>query len=76
MSMTAEKLVMEALAQPLHVRAFVAEKLLESLDVTPNPELSPAWREEIRERCREIDEGSVELHDADVVFAKAYATLE
>ena len=75
MSMTAEKLVTEALDLPLQVRAFVAEKLIESLDATPRPELSAPWREEIRKRCREMDEGLVELRDAEDVFAKAHATL-
>ena len=75
MSMTAEKLVTEALDLPLQARAFVAEMLIESLDATPKPELSTPWREEIRNRCREMDEGLVELRDAEDVFAKAYAAL-
>ena len=75
MSMTAEKIVAEALALSPHARAFVAERLIESLDASPGAELSPAWREEIRKRCREVDEGAVELRDAAAVFAKAYAAL-
>jgi len=73
--MTAENLVAEALGLPLRVRAFVAEKLIESLDAAQSAELSDPWREEVRKRCREMDEGLVELHDADDVFAKAYAQL-
>lgn len=75
MSTTAEKLVAEALGLPREARAFVAEKLIESLDVTVGSELSPAWREEIRKRCREVDEGLVKLRDAEDAFAKAYTTL-
>ena len=75
MRMTAEKLVAEALGLPPHVRAFVAEKLIESLDAMEESDLSPAWREEIRKRCREVDEGLVKLRDAEDVFAKAYTTL-
>lgn len=75
MSMTAEKIVAEALTLSPHARAFVAERLIESLDASPGSDLSPAWREEIRKRCREVDERTVELCDAAEVFAKAYAAL-
>lgn len=75
MSMTADKIVSEALGLSPQTRAFVAERLIESLDATPGSGLSPAWREEIQKRCREVDEGSVELRDAADVFAKAYAAL-
>ena len=75
MSITADKLVAEALGLPPQVRAFVAEKLIESLDATAGAELSPAWREEIRKRCREVDDGLVKLRDAEEVFSKAHATL-
>ena len=75
MSMTAEKIVAEALALSPHARAFVAERLIESLDATPGDALSPAWRAEVQRRCREIDEDTVELRAAADVFAKAYAAL-
>ena len=75
MSMTADKIVSEALSLTPQVRAFVAERLIESLDAAPGAEISPAWREEIRKRCREVDEGAVELREAADVFAKAYAAL-
>lgn len=76
MSTTAEKIVAEALALSPQARAFVAERLLESLDADPGDEISPAWREEIRRRCREIEEGAVELREAADVSAKAYQSLE
>ena len=75
MSTTAERIVAEALSLPPHERAFVAEQLIESLDTSPGSELSAAWREEVRRRCREVDQGAVELRSADEVFAKAYADL-
>jgi putative addiction module component (TIGR02574 family) len=65
--------VSEALDLPPTERAFVAERLIESLDAEPGPELSPAWMAEIRRRCREIDEGRAELRGADEVFARARA---
>ena len=75
MSMTADKIVAEALGLSPQARAFVAERLIESLDAAPGAEISPAWREEIRKRCREVDESLVEIRDAADVFAKAYASL-
>lgn len=71
----AEKLVAEALAMPAQVRAFVAEKLIESLDADHAPALSESWREEISRRCRELDAGQVELRDVGHVFTNAYAAL-
>jgi hypothetical protein len=70
-----EKIVSEALELPPAARAFVAEKLIESLEVVSGDELSPKWREEIRRRSAEIDQAAVQLRDAEAVFAKAYATL-
>jgi hypothetical protein len=75
MSMTAEKLVSEALQMPNTIRAFVAERLIESLDFDSDVVLSPEWKAEIDKRCREMDEGTVSLIDADTVFKKAYARL-
>jgi hypothetical protein len=73
--MSAARIVTEALSLSPEARAFVAERLLESLDVAPGADLSPAWREEVRKRCREMDEGAVELRDAADVFAKANTVL-
>ncbi len=75
MSTTVERVVIEAMDLPPSLRAFVAEKLIESLDAPDSPPLSAKWREEIRRRCAEIDRGAVELRDAHEVFAKAYAAL-
>ena len=50
-------------------------QLMESFDETAGNEISPAWREEIQKRYRELDEGLVELRDAADVFAKAYESL-
>ncbi|MBI2567213.1 MAG: addiction module protein [Candidatus Schekmanbacteria bacterium] len=60
---------------PAQARAFLAEKLIESLDAEPGQALSSAWRDEIRKRCREVDQGLVELRTAEAVFAEAYAAL-
>lgn len=75
MSITAEKVMMEAMGLPPVLRAFVAEKLIESLDAPDVPALSAKWKKEVRRRCAELDRGTAELHDAEAVFAKAYAAL-
>lgn len=75
MSITVKKVVSEALELPPSLRAFVAEKLIESLDVPEVPGLSSKWKTELRRRCTEIDRGAVSLRTADAVFKKAYASL-
>ena len=75
MSATVESVVTDALGLPSPLRAFVAEKLIESLDAPDTPPLSLKWQEEIRRRCSEVDRGAVELHHADKVFDKAFAAL-
>jgi len=76
MSTTAEKVMADALGLPPALRAFVAEKLIESLDEPDSAALSAKWRQEIRRRCTEMDRGVVELRDADAVFANAYTSLD
>jgi len=75
MSNSTEKVLAAALDLPAPARAFLAEKLIESLDVEPAPELSAAWKEAVRRRCREIDEGRIELREAEEVFARADRSL-
>jgi putative addiction module component (TIGR02574 family) len=74
MSITAEKIVSDALGLPPVLRAFVAEKLIESLDESGFP-LSEKWKEEIHRRCAELDSSAGNLRDADAVFKNAYASL-
>ncbi len=75
MKTTIDTIIAEVLSLSPQARAFVAEKLIESLDSEPEVTLSSAWREEVRKRCREVDEGSVELRDAEDVFARGHAAL-
>ena len=75
MKATIDTIIAEVLSLSPQARAFVAEKLIESLDSEPEFTLSSAWRDELRKRCMEIDEGAVELRDAEDVFARGYAAL-
>lgn len=51
------------------------KKLIGCLDAETEAGLSAAWKEEVRRRCREIDDDSVELLHARDVFARGYAAL-
>ncbi len=75
MAATVDRIVSEALGLLPAVRALLAEKLIESLDAAAGSELSPEWREEIRRRSSEIDQGTARLVNAEDVFARAYAKL-
>ena len=75
MSVTIEQVMAEALELPPVLRAFVAEKLIESLDLAEGLELSAQWKDEIRTRCAQIDQDSVELSEGTSVFTRAYAAL-
>ena len=75
MNATVEQVVTHALGFPPAVRAFVAEKLIESLDVPDSLPLSEKWRKEVLRRCVQVDNGAVELRDADKAFDNAYASL-
>lgn len=76
MSSKTEHLMKQTLELPSQVRAFLAEKLLESLDFEEPFDLSSEWREEIDRRCRQIDEGRVQLTAGDEVFKEAVQRLQ
>jgi hypothetical protein len=76
MAVNAQKIVNEALLLPVPLRAYVAEKLKESLDAIDAEDLSPEWKEEVQRRCKEIDNGSDRLISTDVAFEKAYRALK
>ncbi len=75
MSAKIQKIVEDTLTQSVHAQADIAEQLIQNLDSTKEYELSEAWRVEIRNRCRELDEQEVELREADDVFARAFAVI-
>ncbi|MBZ0255529.1 addiction module protein [bacterium] len=75
MNANAEKIVTEAMELPPEVRAFIAEKLIESLDQPASKELSPEWKAEIKKRSDEIDQSLVQLRNADSVFNRIEKSL-
>ncbi len=70
MPATLERIADEALSLPAQSRAFLAEKLLESLDHEDDLPASDAWIAEVRKRCQEIDDGVVRGIPAEEVFAE------
>jgi len=60
-----KKVLEEAMQLEPTARAFVAETLLESLDLEQDYPVSPEWLEEIRQRCEDIDSGTTELLDGE-----------
>jgi putative addiction module component (TIGR02574 family) len=60
MATSMDQLVSEALSLPLPSRAFLAEKLLESLSSAEDFQISDEWKAEIDRRCREFDEGGAQ----------------
>jgi hypothetical protein len=75
MSRTAVQVLDQALRLPRGSRAFVAEKLLESLDAETDAALDPAWIVEVRRRAGQIDRAEVALIPAEKAFAEAFEAL-
>jgi Putative addiction module component len=63
-----KKILDEAMQLEPGSRAFIAETLLESLDLDQDFAVSPEWLEEIRRRCGEIDSGKTKLLDGAMVI--------
>ena len=76
MTNQSDTILNDALKLPLTVRAYVAERLIESLDEEKGAPLSPAWQEEIERRHLEVENGSVTLIAAEEAFANAYKAVE
>lgn len=75
MGTSMKQITEQVLTLPLTGRAYLAEKLLESLDSGDGFELSPEWKQEIEKRCDEIDKGTVNLIPSDQVFEEAFRGL-
>ncbi len=76
MTSTLDALLEEILNLPQTLRAYVAEQLLESLDMGMDATLSQAWRDTLIRRAKEVEEGLVTLQASDQVFKDAYKALE
>jgi len=70
-----EALIEDIMSLPGTSRAFIAEKILESLEDDKMGAVSDAWKQEIRKRCHDIDEGAVALEDAEAVFSRSFKRI-
>lgn len=73
--MNAEELEAEALKMDPHIRAKLAARLLQSLDVLSEAENEHLWAEEAQNRDEELESGAVVPRPAEDVFRDARARL-
>jgi putative addiction module component (TIGR02574 family) len=77
MSVTTEKICIEALSLPREARAEIAHRLLTSLEVEDfSDDVSEAWRKEIERRRQDFREGKANPVPADEALRRAYAAIE
>jgi putative addiction module component (TIGR02574 family) len=76
MGTTIEQIIGKILELPVQTRAFLAEKLLESLDYEEDFEISPEWMKEIKRRCKEIDNSAARLVPAEQVLADLHRLIK
>ncbi len=70
-----ESLLKEILVLPKEMRAFMAEKILESLESDSDIDISDEWLDEIKRRKREIEDGTALLVPMDEVFEKVLKSI-
>jgi putative addiction module component (TIGR02574 family) len=68
--MTLESLSEEALVLPPDQRLTLARRLLDSVDLEPDPGAEAAWEAEIARRIERLDSGASRSIPADEVFAR------
>jgi putative addiction module component (TIGR02574 family) len=63
-----KKILDDALQLEPKTRAFIAETLLDSLDLEQDFPVSPEWLAEIHRRCADIDSGKSAVLDGAMVI--------
>jgi putative addiction module component (TIGR02574 family) len=71
-----EQLTEELLALPSVSRAFLAEKLVESLEFDTDPTIQAAWTAETKKRRDEVKTGSVEPIPGEEAIAQVRRLLD
>ncbi len=76
MSVTTEKICIEALSLPRDARAEIAHRLLTSLENEDfSDDVSEAWRSEIQRRRQDFREGKAKPVPADEALRRAEAAI-
>lgn len=70
-----QQLTEELLALPSADRAFLAEKLVESLEFDIDPNIQAAWIAEAKQRRNQVRDGSVEPISGDEALAQVRQLL-
>jgi putative addiction module component (TIGR02574 family) len=70
MSATLDTLSLDALALPADQRLALARRLLDSVDLEPEPGAEAAWEAEIARRIKRFDAGESKTIPASEVFAR------
>lgn len=65
MTATYTSFLSEALCLPSEQRSRLATVLIDSLDDNEDASLSPAWKDEVKRRASELDNGSVKAMSFD-----------
>jgi hypothetical protein len=71
--MTVEQILKEVALMPAPTRAFIAEKILEMLDIEEQINLSPEWMSLIQQRISDIDDGIVQMVGAEEALSQTFA---
>lgn len=74
--MTVEQILQEVALLPAPTRAFIAEKILETLDSEAQIDLSPEWISLIQQRISDIDAGIVQMVGAEEALNQIWSELE
>ena len=74
--MTVEQILQEIALMPAPTRAFIAEKILEMLDVEEQIELSPEWIGLIQHRIKDMDAGIVQMIKAEEALSQIWSELD
>jgi len=73
MGTAVDKILKEALSLPADERASLVERLLQSLNLPTEAEVTRLWAEEAERRVAQLEAGEVELILGEQVFAKIRA---
>jgi hypothetical protein len=76
MTADAERIADEILTLPASVRAFLAHKLIASLDEEPDGEREREWAEALDWRSREIESGQAACRPVSEVVAEVRGKLD
>ncbi len=78
MTLEVENVAKKALNLSPSARAYLAKILLESIDYEEDFTISKEWIDEIHRRCKQLDDGEVELIDGEEALGalrKKYETI-